>query len=546
MRFADVSTPRARGRLRALAVGLLALLLIQCRPETPTPIPTIPPTPPPPTAAAPEPTPAPPRPDYLRVAREYADAMIAHGRDVEGPARSPLFATTLDRRSLRLLTSVPPLEGMRPEDRAINAANPMHDENLYQILYALTEITGDRRYADAADAALGWFLTHTQSPSTGLLAWGEHLGWDLQSERRIVVTDSANKREAEHLESLYEYGTHEYYRPWVLWGRTFELAPEATARFAWAVWNGHVGNRRTGEFDRHAGYERREVSTGKEFPRHGGFYIATWAAAYERTRDRDLLRAIATLLDYFEAHRNKESGMVVAMSSRPDLGWPSQNLSLAIDLSDAARILEQAKVPTTYHDLPGRMRVSAARNDLIFLKIARDTPYAEHGFARAVDTDTLKPGDDRRADGDPLFTAPWDSTYGDETDAQVGMLCLLRYHQTGDPSYRALVLTVADRYITSDPDPSSVVYPGPVGIAINLELSAHRLTGQRKYLDRAHHFAELALERFFDGSPLPAASSRSDHYEALTRGDTLVMELLDLWFEVNRPGREPPLIYSDR
>jgi hypothetical protein len=545
MRPAAVSMPRLKSMALALAVGVLTLLATRCQTAPPPPAPTVP-TPTPPSAVVQAPTLAPARPDFLRIAREYADTMLAHGRDIEGPARSPLFTTTLDRRTLGLLTAVPPLGGMRPEDRAINAANPMHDENLYQILYALSGITGDGRYAAAADAALGWFFTHTQSRTTGLLPWGEHFGWDLRAERRIVVTAGSSEREAEHLESMYEYGTHEYFRPWVLWDRTFQLAPDAAARFAEGVWNGHVGDHKTGEYDRHAGYERREASTGKEFPRHGGFYIATWAAAYEHTPDRDLLRAIATLLDYFESHRHEKTGMLMAMSSRPELGWPSQNLSLAIDLWDAARLFEAGKLPSEYRDLPGRLRASAARQDVTFLRIARDVPYAGHGFVRAVDTETLKPRDDRLAEGDSLFTTPWASTYGDETDAQIGMLCLLRYRQTGDPAYRALVLAVADRYLLSDPSPSTVVYPGPVGIAIGLELSAYRLTGQRKYLDRAHHFAELGQALFLDGSPLPAASSRSDHYEALTRGDTLVMELLDLWFEVNRPGSEPPLIYSDR
>jgi hypothetical protein len=91
-----------------------------------------------------------------------------------------------------------------------------------------------------------------------------------------------------------------------------------------------------------------------------------------------------------------------------------------------------------------------------------------------------------------------------------------------------------------------VVYPGPVGIALGLELAAYRLTGEQKYLERAHYFAGLGLERFLGNSPLPAASSRNVHYEALTRGDTLMMGLLDLWLAVNRPSELSPLIYSDR
>jgi Periplasmic pectate lyase len=261
MRPTCVPTPRLKASLLALVVGMLALLASGCRVDAPPPVPTVPtPTQPaevaraappvPAPAATPVPTrvatPSPARADYLGIARRYADTMFAHGRDIDGPARSPLFSTTLDRRTLGLLRSAPPLEGVRPEDRAVNAANPMHDQNLYQVLYALSEITGDRRYATAADEALRWFFTHTQSRATGLFAWGEHLGWDLRGERRIVVTGSTSEREAEHLEGLYEHGTHEFYRPWVLWDRGFALAPEAAGRFARGVWKSHVGDHETG------------------------------------------------------------------------------------------------------------------------------------------------------------------------------------------------------------------------------------------------------------------------------------------------------------
>jgi hypothetical protein len=394
MRPTCVPFARQTVSLLALAVGLLAAGCGVDAPTAPAPTPTAEAapvaTPAPALAAIPVPTrpatTAPARADYLlAIVRGYADTMLTHGRDVDGPARSPLFSTTLDRRALRLLDSVPPLAGERLEDRAVNAANPMHDENLYQVLYALTEITGERRYAAAADDALRWFFTHTQSPETGLVAWGEHLGWDLK-----------------------------------------------------------------------------------------------------------------------------------------------------------------AGLPRAYRDLPGRMRASAARNDLTILKIVRSISYDRSGFVRAVNTETLKPGDDQRAEGDSLFTSPWASTYGDETDAQVGMLCLARFRQTGDATFRSLFLVVADRYLATGPNLAAGVYPGPVGEAIGLEVAAFRLTGERKYLERAEHFARLARDRFFAGSPLPAASARSDHYEALTRGDTLVMALLDLWYAIQRPSQSPPLVYTDR
>ena len=482
--------------------------------------------------------------DYLSVVRGFANTMITHGRDTYGDVRSPLFTTTLERGTLGLPTGVPSLPGVRDQDRAINAANPMHDENLYQVLYALTEITGDPGYARAADEALGWFFRHAQSPTTGLLAWGEHLGWDLRAERRTDGSGSAARDddddEEEDWEGLFRYGTHEYYRPWVLWDRSFALAPEPAARFARAVWQGHVGNRKTGSYDRHAGYDRRDAGRGQEFPRHGGFYIDTWAAAYQRTGDREFLRAITALVGYFERHRDASTGILVATSGRRDLAWPFQNLSLAIDLWDAARRIERPNLPATYRELPKRMRESAVQIDRTVLQLARTVPYSLNGFARRVNAKTLQP------EGEPAFTAPWTSSYGHEIDAQAAMLYLLRFRQTGEAEYRALALAAADRYLGSEPASSEVLYPGTLGQAIALQVAAYRLTGRPEYLARADHFGRLAVERFFGSSTLPAASSRSTHYEALTRGDTLAMALLDVWLAANRPGVELPLIFTDR
>ena len=66
---------------------------------------------------------------YLTIVRRYADAMIEHGRDVYGEVKSPLFAVTLDRKTLRLPEKPPGnISGIRNGDRTLTGANPMHDE----------------------------------------------------------------------------------------------------------------------------------------------------------------------------------------------------------------------------------------------------------------------------------------------------------------------------------------------------------------------------------------------------------------------------------
>ncbi|MCE5251260.1 hypothetical protein LLG96_13670 [bacterium] len=462
-------------------------------------------------------------PDYLAIVRSYADVMIEHGRDVYGTEHTPLFAVALDRSTFRVpegdkLREILAIEradwGIRPHDRTVQGANPMQDQNLYQVLYALTEVTGDKTYTREADKALRWFFTHCQSPATGLFAWGEHIGWDFTTE--TIIDKLAGT-------------THEFARPWLLWGRSFELAPEPCRDFALGLRNHQIADLEKGLYSRHARYDVHGPDTGSEYPRHGGFYIATWAAAYEHTKDPVFLDAIDKLVTAFENRRNKTTGALMAETQSPDLMWPQSNLSLAVDLWDSAE-----KVP---YWLADKMRACASKTDEVFLKIRHDLSPGGKGFMIHTVTSTLEPGWWRGGKPDDSmrhFTDTWATGYGDATDAQIAMLCYLRYEQVPLEGYRRLVLDTAARYLTSEPDTTIALYPGALADAIALLLSVYRMTGEQRYLDRADVFGRRAVEIFFGDSPLPRASSKHDHYEAITRGDTLVMDLLLLWMAENR------------
>ena len=467
-------------------------------------------------------------PDYLQVVRNYADAMIEHGRDRYGETHSPLFACTLNRQSLELLQGeAPSIQGVRPQDRAIGAANPMHDQNLYQVLYALSAATGEPRYAAAADGSLRWFFEHCQSETTGLLAWGEHLGWRFDDQG---VTN--NGRAAD---------LHEFFRPWVLWDRSYALAPQPCHRFARGLWDHQIHDQHTGAFSRHAGYSRHKTRGIDEYPRHGGFYIAAWAAAYAQTRDPVMLEAIETLVDFFDRRRSSQSDAIPAESNVRSGGkmlWPASNLSLAIDLETAA-----AHVPDT---LSAKLRQSAARTDAVFLRLAHDLSPPGPGFVRQAHVDTLAPEDVRRT-GKLVYSERWATGYGRATDAKFANLCSLRYLQTGDDGYRKLVLAAADRYLESEPDPRITLYPGTMGHVILNLLAAYDTSGESHYLARADHFAQQAVATFLpSGSPLPRASSKHEHYEAMTRADTLMMALLKLWEVQSKHPSPLPLVFSDR
>jgi hypothetical protein len=448
--------------------------------------------------------------DLLSIVRDYADAMIEHGRDVYGPVHSPLFAETLDRNTMRMLEG-PALDdvakipyeqwGIRPHDRMLGGANPQHCQNLYQILYALATITGREHYAQEADRSLAFFFEHCQSPATGLLYWGEHAGWDLHREGPLQTRSG---------------DIHEFYRPWVLWQRSWTLAPQACRRFALGLWEHQIGDHQTGDFSRHARISAHGPDTEAPYARHGGFYIETWAAAYEQTGEQVFLQAIETVLDGLERARLDEGGYLTARTRATGSRAPFA-VSLAISLENAA-----AAVPDP---LAAKMRAVAQANDEAFVK------------TRAPSSAPAP------ATGQNL----WTNAYG--SGARVGYAngLMLRYRQTQIEAYRDTILQQARRYRDEEINMTHAVWPGTVGQAVLLMLNAHELSGEAEFLEAADRFAHQAIELFLgDGSPLPKASHLHNHYEAVTNGDTLMMALLRLWQVKNRPDIELSLIDSDR
>ncbi|MBI4558439.1 MAG: hypothetical protein HY706_12730 [Candidatus Hydrogenedentes bacterium] len=451
---------------------------------------------------------------YLRFVRDYADTMLAHGRDRCGSIQSPMFVSVLDRNTLAMPQNLPPIEGIRKGDRSYRGGNPMHDENFYLLLHDLSRVTGDTRYASEADAALGWFLTHAQSPATNLFAWGEHIYWDFESE-----TMGGND-------------IHEYYRPWVLFDESYRLAPEAMARHARGLWEHQIADHEHGYFSRHATWSKHVTHRGAEFPRHAGFYIAQWAEAYRRTQDAVFLQAIETLVNYFERVRHPETGLLPSVNPEGKndvIAWPLSQLSLSIDLWDTAD-----KVPRR---LAEALRVSARKNDESFLRVQSEGRFERNGIIAASPYQTEVHASTGGCD-------LWLSGYGKTSNAGAAMICYERFLQTKDTQYRSIVLQVAQRYLTSEPDAALELHPCAFGDAIYLMIAAHRLEHDPRYLEQAGHFADQSITVFWDHGPLPRASSRVQHYESITRSDTLARSLLLLWSELTKKNLD--LRYLDR
>jgi pectate lyase-like protein len=416
--------------------------------------------------------------NLLEVVRRYADTMVERGRDTHGTQKSGLLLSALDRCTLAPLKVRPaPPGGIRRGDRPgrpwveMNGANPMLDQNLLRVFYALSEITGDTRYARVADEELTWFFNNTMSPKTSLLPWGEHLSWDVMLDVPI---------------SGGEEMMHEYARPWALWDRCFALAPEASVKFALGVWEHQIANHKTGGFDRHAPYFEHGPVDGKDFPRHAGFYIGTWCYAWKYGTNEVFLRAIETLLARFERKRVQKDG------------------SLAATIGPLECELAATMVP---EPLATRLRTFAAKEDELILAQLRRV------IAR-----------------DPKTYIPpkWQAGYSAGTLANEAMFCLARYEQTTNATYRDLLISIADQYLNAQPEEDVDAWPMGFAHVISAEVAAWRFAKRSVYLDQARTFAGMAVDVFWQDNPLPRASKQTGHYETITGADSLALALLEV------------------
>ncbi|WP_375586313.1 hypothetical protein [Cyclobacterium xiamenense] len=463
----------------------------------------------------------------LEMVKAYADAMIEKGRDSYGELQSPLFAAALDRSNMTLGSAeiFGEIQGVRKSDRSLGGANPQEDRSLYAILYQLTEITADQKYAREADQALKYFFNHCQSAETGLMAWGEHLFWDFRSE------------------AVGGIDMHEINGEWPFWEQCYRLAPEASWRFALGLWDNQIDSKETGDYSRHARWSSRETYQGFEFPRYAGQMISTWADAYVRKENEDnarreeLIDAMTTVVRRMEENSEiAESGYLIAgraeQGDHINVVWLNNNLEMARCLWNAAD-----KIKPFDRELAIRMENLALEQDSDF---HRTNHLIDEGGGFTV-TLHATTGEPRHRSMNIPYTAVWATGYGYSTHADLGNLLFSRYSQLKDShseladAYKMLIVAAAEQYLSATPEKDALQKPDAFANVIHLMINAYEITGAEKFLSRAAFFADVGIDWFMpDGNPLPRASNQHDHYEAITGGPDFMYALLQLYHQYNR------------
>lgn len=420
------------------------------------------------------PKPVPPSP-YLPIAYRYVDAMLKQGRDTQGEQKTGLLLSALDRATPGPLADRPAAPaGVDEAWRAGGAtgplvgANPQHDQNLLRVLYTLRELSSKPLYAEAADAELKWFLQNA-SPDAAVAAWDNGSTWNIATDKLI----SADKQ-----------APPEAMRPWMLWDRCFEIAPEESKRLVQGL----------------IAASAAETTS----PRRTGATIRALAVAYQHTGDQSLLKAIEAAVGRLEKEKAAAKGDTVSAAA-----W----LSAAIDCDGVA-----SRLPP---ELATRLKAFATNIDQGFCALPHDLA-GKGGFA--VQSSGAK--------SDAQVTPLWQTDGRGLTTAQVGMMCVSRAENTGSVNYRKLMQAAADAYRDKLPPADVDAWPMTYGHAISLQLAAWRATSNQVYLDQARKLADAAVQTFWGDDQLPRASTKSKHYESITGGDTLALSLIDLHLSI--------------
>ena len=246
---------------------------------------------------------------WLKAVREFGDQVLAKGRDVYGEKHTPLFVDGLNINTLE------PVRWLYLNNRWI-ISNQASQQNLFRTLTALSNLTGDPKYKNAAKEAIAYMFKNYRSKN-GLLYWGGHTFIDLESDTRVYGFDT---------------DSHELKNHFPFYDLMWEVDPAATKLYLQAVWNAHVIDWSILDMNRHGSWtkpidrlwksnftdpEPFFEGSGLTFINAGTDLIYAAAMLYHYTGDRDALTWSKRLAYQYVKARHPETKLGVYQYSKP-------------------------------------------------------------------------------------------------------------------------------------------------------------------------------------------------------------------------------------
>lgn len=439
---------------------------------------------------------------YLAPVLGCLDTLIEDCTDTYGSEHSPMFCSLVDLKTHRIPEKAPPLlREQRKSDRAFPGGNLQHDMFTLLAMYHVSDLTGNDRYAKAADAYLEFFLRRAASVGNGLFPCGEHAYWDF-------------------LKETCTYPTHEdlAFVPRQFLDRLWEINPKATEKHIRQL-EMHFLEGDQWLWNRHASIlSDKRPTRPAPFPRHAGFYIYQWAFLYSKANDPRLLEWARKTTD---ANRSAPRANLSVISLGLSLLRANRELLADDAIADWDTFGRQCLGPIVEatKDQPKQGRI------LIFVPYGQETqPNRTYGF--------------------------WDKVYeGSGGYAFVGaeklsLMCLCAHRLTGSPEHLQYAKDVCDFYLTLTRPPKEPITPGKFGGLIALSLDLYDLTGDEKYVRFARQNADWAVDELYSNGLFRAATGK-DYYEAANGVGPLLIELIRLHLVLNDNDYPLPRYYAE-
>ncbi len=240
---------------------------------------------------------------YREAVRTCLDNLLEHGTDRYGPVHTPMIMSIIDLRTNESPREPEVLDGLIRSEGRLHRRNPggadlWDDQPLLRALYAMSKLSGESKYGEAADAYIKVYFERARKPN-GLLAWGSHIYYDAYTDAPGGDQEGA--------------GPHETLVLCPEWGQMSRVAPEAVRAQIDGMWDWHVVDKSTGLFNRHDDRQK-----GCDFAFFGGELVSAFAHMYGvSNEDRHLSRATLILDNHWRV-RNKDTGLAPDAPSTGD------------------------------------------------------------------------------------------------------------------------------------------------------------------------------------------------------------------------------------
>lgn len=471
-------------------------------------------------------------PEYMKsqtieYIKKHYDTLITCGLAACGPDSNAMWMASLDVHTGQPLTASQHPPQIEPRTyRAIHAPNGVNfywDQPHLVAAHVLSEITGDARYASAADACIQAFLERS-SASCGLLLWGNHYYYDATRGERLWF-DQYNPPAPLGLHAITAH-LHELHPIPPAWDLLWCVQPQTTRAALEAMRQHHLIDPAIGTFARHA-----DQQPGQDDLASGGILVESMAWLYARTHERGLAELALNIARYTFMQRSPTTGLLPVASQARD--WCRHTCTTEVGLW-AGSLLRAA----AYTGL-SQFRTIARDAVMAYLNHGWDTETWRY-FGRLNISDGTPQHDDTGSDQishyqPGPYAAIWNATFpSHDYPLALAETCVSLYQQTQQPAFRRAVenwaeIIAGQTYENAPP----VRYAEQFGRAIHFLLRAAQVLEENRYRVQAVELADVAIEALYAG-PMFRGHSGEDRYEAVDGVGYLLLALLYL-----ETGRQP-------